>query len=67
MAPAVASLVSGLALLTATIRLGSTRRIGAITADVTARIGDGSLLADSARLQRWALSVGEAAVDAGLG
>ena len=41
MAPAVASLVSGLALLTATIRLASTRRIGAITADVTARIGDG--------------------------
>jgi hypothetical protein len=66
MAPAAASLVSGLALLTATIRLGSTRRradgaarwcarrklrllrvIGAITADVTARIGDGPLLAGS--------------------
>jgi hypothetical protein len=41
--------VSGLALLTATIRLGSTRRIGAITADVTARIGDGPLLAGQRR------------------
>lgn len=45
MASAVASLVSGVALLTVPIRLGLTRRIGAITADVTARIGDGPLLA----------------------
>ena len=45
MASAAGSRVSGLALLTAAIRLGPIRRIGAITADVTARIGDGPLLA----------------------